>query len=166
MGPSFEVGEICHQEFSAPDVAVSSISGAIEGNSDDFSAEVVLSHATCDMSVMMLNTDLSFDFRLKGETGAHVVRVQIVRDRAWLDAEELLQIRECLVKELQRLVIFQVTDVLAENCVTVLGQAEGVLQFSTAGHQLLKRNTQVDWVRHISTRAAQNAFAALEGAND
>ena len=61
--------------------------------------------------------------------------MQVVGHRGGRHAKELLEVRECLFEEAQRLVILQVADVLAEDRVTALGKAEGVLQFAADGQQ-------------------------------
>ena len=61
--------------------------------------------------------------------------MQIVRHGPRLHAEQLLQVGQRLLEKDQRLVILQVADVLAEDGVAPLGQAEGVLQLAAARQQ-------------------------------
>ena len=92
--------------------------------------------------------------------------MQVVGDGARRDAEEVLQAGERLLEELHRLVVLQVADVLAEDGVAALGQAEGVLQLAAEGEDLVQFDAEVDGLGDEAARAAQDALAAFEGADD
>ncbi len=140
MRSPLEAAEVGDQKFTSPDFAVSTVAGAIERDPDDFAGEMVLRHAACDVCMMMLHADLRLQRKPLRELGAHVLGMQIVSDGAWRDSEKLFQIGERLLEEQQRLVILQVADVLAEDAVASLGEAERVLEFGAAGENLLQLN--------------------------
>ena len=92
--------------------------------------------------------------------------MQIVRNRLRFYAKQFLQILQRLLKEDQRLEVLQVADMLAENRVASLRQAEGVFQFGSAGEDLLHRHAEIDRLRYIAARPPQHTLASLKGAYD
>src|SRR5579862_358806 len=112
---SLKSGEIGNQEFASPDLAIRPEAGTIEGHADHFPGQMIFSHATGDVRMMMLHADLTFQVEAKSETGTHVVGMEVVRHRRGCRVIDLLQILESLLKEKQCFVVLKVTDVLAEN---------------------------------------------------
>ena len=56
-----------------------------------------------------------------------------MRHVLWLNAKELFQVRQRFLEKLQRLVVLQIADVLAQNGVVSFGQAESIFQFAATG---------------------------------
>ena len=112
--------------------------------------QVVLRHAAGDMRMVVLDADLALHRQRESEPGAHIVRVQVIRHRLRFHAEELLKVGQRFFEELEGFVILQIADVLAENGVPVFGDAESVLQLSSAGKKLMRCKPQIDWLGHIS----------------
>src|SRR5215467_4223551 len=77
---AFETLEVGDEDLAAPDVAVSTVTGAIEGEADNFAFEMVLGHATGDMGMMVLHSDQRQAGFLQGPFGGEVIRVQVVGD--------------------------------------------------------------------------------------
>jgi hypothetical protein len=128
---------------------------------------MVLRHAAGDVRVMMLHADLALGMAdPRAPCGCSSSRDAVVGDGARRDAEEVLQAGERLLEELHGLEVFQVADVLAEDGVAALGQAEGVLQFAAEGEHLVQLDAEVDGLGDEAARAPQHAFAAFEGADD
>src|SRR5512140_864026 len=137
MSAAFEAGKVGDQEFSSPNLAIGAVSGAIEGNADHLSFEVILRHATRDVCMVVLHAYLVLDQQFLREASTHVAWVKVVSNSCWFHAKELLQVVQCFLKEGERLVILKVTNVLAEKSKAILRQAESVLQFCTAGENFL-----------------------------
>ena len=164
MGATLESGEIGHQKFPAPDLAVRAEPGSVECDADDFVGDPVLGHATRDVRVMMLDADLWKIRHLQRELGAQILRMQIVSDRGGRDAEELLHTIQRFAIEDQRFVIFQIADVLAQERMMLLGEAKSALEFGAASQNLSHRKTQRHWMGCVAARTAQDALLAGEDA--
>ena len=98
---------------------------------------MIFGHAPGNVCVMMLyrkdvNILLCF-----GETSGQIAWVQVVNYGAGTQTEELLQARQSLLKELKRLIILHIAQVLAQDRVVVLGQTKGVLQLSPASQNIV-----------------------------
>ena len=78
----------------------------------------------------------------------------------------MLHARQRLLEELHGLVVFEVADMLAQDGVAALGQAEGVLQLAAKRKHFVQFDAEIDGLGDEAARAAQHAFAALEGAHD
>src|SRR5690349_19494465 len=122
MRTSLKSGEISNQEFTAPDLAVGAETGAIEGDADHFAIQSVLGHATGDVRVMMLYADLALNRQIERELGAEIRGMQVVGHYARFDAEQRFHALQGFLVKAQRFVILQVADVLAQECVMLLGE--------------------------------------------
>src|SRR4051794_12319791 len=111
---------------------------------------MIFRHATGDVRVMMLHTDPSFNREFKGESRAHVSRMQIVRDRLRLHAKQLPQILECLLEKGERFVILEIADMLTDESVMIFGQAKGIFEFGATRKNLLQWNAEVHRMRNVS----------------
>src|ERR1035441_5545947 len=80
-------------------------------------------------------------------------------------SEDVPQAGERLLEKLHSLVVFQVADVLAQDCVAALGEAESVFEFAAERQYLVQLDSEVDGLRDEPARASQHTFAALEGTN-
>jgi hypothetical protein len=63
VGATLKACKIRKEKFTAPDWAIRSEPGAIHGDPDDLSTEVIFCHAAGDVCVMMLHRKLSLDAR-------------------------------------------------------------------------------------------------------
>ena len=160
-----ELRVACDKEFAAPDAAVAAVARAVEGDANHLSAQVVLSHATGDVGVMMLNGEPAFNPRRERHARAPVSRMKIVGHCAWLYTEEALHPRQRLLEELLRLEVLKVADMLAQDGMASFGEAKRVLQLTAECDQFRHGAAEVDGVGDVSARAPQDAFAALEGAH-
>ncbi len=127
MAAAFEIQEIAYQKFAAPNPAIGSVARTIERHADNLAVDSVIGHATGDVRVMMLNPDGTQTGFCKRETRAQVTGVQVVGNRRWRDAEEAPQMGQRFAKQFQRFEVFQIADVLAQDSIPVLSQAERVL---------------------------------------
>src|SRR5262249_26337582 len=93
---------------------------------------------------------------------AQIQWVQIVSDGARFYAEELFEVRQRFLEESQRLVIFKIADMLAQDRVPALGEAQSVFQFRATGQDLVQFEVELNWVGCESPGAAQGAFASFE----
>ena len=141
MRAPLEAGKIRHQEFPAPDLAVGAEAGSIERHADHLIGDSVLGHAACDVGVMVLHADL-FDARhVERQLGAEVHGVKIVGHRHGRDPEQFFHALQRFLEEHQRFVVLQVADVLAQEGVVFLRQAERVLQLGAAGEDFGDRES-------------------------
>ena len=132
MGPTRVTHVIAHEEFPAPDLAIVAPTGAVESNADHRTGETVLGHAAGNVRVMMLHGEFRFGTRQR-PTRAERIRMQIVGDQKRFSLVHALQVVECFFEEPERLVVFKVADVLAEDGEAAFRQAEGVLQLGSDG---------------------------------
>ena len=133
-------GEVGHEELAAPDGAVGAVAGAVEGHPDDravLGRVAVVGQAGGDVGVVVLHADQVQALVGVGEfqrvLGGQVLRVQVVRDHLRLDAEQPAEVRDALGERAQRLGVLQVPDVVRDEGVPPLGQAERVLELGAAG---------------------------------
>lgn len=74
---------------------------------------VVVSQATCEMGVMMLNSDLLDTSELFSVAGRIKIGMQIVSNNLWRELKDLLQMRNRLLEGIEDFGIFQITNMLA-----------------------------------------------------
>src|ERR1700693_1828067 len=91
--------------------------------------------------------------------------MQVVGYSLRLHAEELLQVAEGLFKEAQCLVVLKITNVLAEDRVTIARQAKGVLQLRPARQDGRHWHAEIDRKRRVPAGAAEHPLAALRNAH-
>ena len=87
MSPPFEAGQVSDKKFAAPDLSVGSKAGAVEGHTNDLAREVILSHATGNVGVVMLHTDLRFEIKVKRKLRADITGMQIMGDSSGVNTE-------------------------------------------------------------------------------
>ena len=92
--------------------------------------------------------------------------MEVMRHGLRMHAEEALHVIERLAEEDQRLVVLQVSDVLAENGVMAGGEAEGVLEFAARGNHVRYGPAEVDGRRREPARSPQHHGPAAENARD
>ena len=161
----FKAAVASHQKLAAPNGAVGAVSRAVEGHPDGIASQAVFGHAGSDVGVMVLHADHGQALQPQRVFGAEIARVQVVRDGSRRHAKQLFQIGQRLFEEPQGFVILQVANVLAQDGVASLGEAEGVFQLAAAGQQLGRGAAQVESLRSITARPAQHALAAFESAD-
>src|ERR1035437_3741334 len=110
-----ELREACDKEFAAPDAPVAAVAGAVEGDADHLSAQVILGHANGDVGVMMLNGEPAFNVRGERRACAPVSGMKIMGHCAGLYPEKALHPRQRFLEELLGLEVLKVPDVLAQN---------------------------------------------------
>ena len=75
----------------------------------------VLGQHAGDVGVVVLHADLAPDVQIERVFGRQVVRVQVVGDRLGLDVEQALEVLDPFAERGQRLQVFQVADVVADE---------------------------------------------------
>ena len=99
MRNAFGICEVGHKKFAAPESPIRAKSQAIHRHADDCALNVVVCHATGDVRVMMLHTDLRFDLVERQRVlGRQVFRVQIVSDHIRVKIEESLEVRDAVLE--------------------------------------------------------------------
>src|SRR5271165_4059315 len=83
-----------------------------------------------------------------------------------MHAEEALHVVERLAEEDQRLIVLQVSDVLAENGVMAGGQAEGVLEFAACGDHFQYGPAEINGRRREPARSSQRFAVVQHGDRD
>src|ERR1017187_9909357 len=91
--------------------------------------------------------------------------MQVISNRHGTNPEETLHVPECLLKRLQRLEVLHVADMLAQNGIVFLRQAQRILQFASASENLLCRRTKVDGMGSIAAGPTQGSVAPFKGAH-
>ena len=127
--------------------------------------EMILCHAASDVCVMMLHRNLSLDRGGERHACAPVAGMQIVGNAFGGSLEEVLRLFERFFEELHGLVVFEVADMLAQDGVSVTGQAESVFQLCPDGENLFQLDAQIDGLRHEAAGTTQHALAPLEDAD-
>ena len=127
---------------------------------------VIFRHATGEVRVMMLHADVRNVCHFERKTRAEIAGMQIAGDRARRDAEESLHVRQRLFEEFQRFEVFKIADVLAQDRVGALGEAERVLEFSADREKFVDRAPEFDRLRSVAAGAANQAFLAFERAQN
>ena len=132
-----EAGQAGDQELTAPDRAVGPVAGAVEGNAyyrpDDRAVRPPLSARQEAMCAWWCCTPCRSAVQVERVLGGQVLRVQVVRHDLRVDVEQPAEVLDALGEGAQRLGVLQVADVVRDERVPVLGQAERVLQLGAAG---------------------------------
>ena len=115
---------------------------------------MILRHATGDVRMVMLYAYLPSDAGGKRHPRAHITRVQIVGRRSWRNLEQVLHLGQRFLEKPHGLVVFKVSDVLAQDRVAVFRQADGILQLAPKRQYLFHLNCQIDGLGHKAARAA------------
>ena len=76
-GPAV-VRQVGHQDFPAPDGAVGTVAGAVQGDADAPFPAPVFGQAGGDVGVMVLDSNQGRLFKPEGITGAQVKGMQVV----------------------------------------------------------------------------------------
>ena len=69
--------------------------------------------------------------------------MQVVSQCPGRYAKEPSHVLECFLKKLQRLEIFQVSDMLAEDGIVMLGESKRILQLPAEGRHVVNGSTQI-----------------------
>ena len=135
MPAADEPGQVRDQELAAPERAVGAEPGPVERHPDDRPVLAVVGQAGGDVRVVVLHPDQSAGAvgELERVLGGQVLRVQVVRDHLRVDVEQPPEMLDALGERAQRLDVLQIPDVLGDERVVLLGQAERALQLRAAG---------------------------------
>src|SRR5215210_4509894 len=141
MGPPGELSlQASFEELSAPDGPVRPVAGAVKGDPDHtlFCGTLVVGEAARDVRLVVLYPDSreSGLLQLAGVFGGEVFGMEVVGYQLWAHVEEPAVVLDSFPERSQRLVVLHVPDVVAHEGVVVFGQAERVLEFSTAGQRV------------------------------
>ena len=128
---TFEIQTIPNQDFAAPNGTIGSIPRPVKDQTSYLChwVETILNHPSRKVGMMMLNWIAGKLFRLhffQGIFCCEVVRMQIISDGFWLDAEQGLVMFYCFLEILVSLPVFHLTYVVAEKSISIPCQAEGV----------------------------------------
>jgi hypothetical protein len=107
---------------------------------------------------------LQFDpFQLQRVLGRQVLGVQVVGDHLGLDREQASEVPDPLGEGAEGLVVLQIADVMGDEGVAALGQAEGVLELGPAGQDVPReRPGQPERLGREPPRASQGQLAPPE----
>ena len=75
MGGPPVSGQIGNKNLSAPNRAVGTVAGSVQGQADDFGIDLVLCQTAGDVGVVVLNMTNGQSDLLPGIAGAEIVRV-------------------------------------------------------------------------------------------
>jgi hypothetical protein len=137
MRPPRKPRKVRNQKLAAPDPAVGAVPRAVESDADHLAAQMVFRHATRNVRMVVLHPDLSLDSARQRHPRTHVSGMQIVGRHSRRNLEDVLHLRQRVFEEPHRLVVLQIADMLAQDRVSPLRQAEGVLQLAAESQHLL-----------------------------
>ncbi len=123
---AFECQVVGDKNFAAPDGPVGTVAGAVEGDADNLAIEMIFSHAGGDVRVVVLHRDVLQVFPLKSPFGRKIIGMEIVGDDRRLHFENALKMDYRFIEEIVALEIFQIADVLAEECFPAADDADGI----------------------------------------
>src|SRR5918995_7481976 len=96
VGEPFEARKGGDQCLPTPDHAIRTVSGPVEGKSDQLSVvQPIIHHARNDMRVMMLDSN-ALDIETVGILRGEVMRMQVMRNELRLYAEDVRQMLNTL----------------------------------------------------------------------
>src|SRR5882757_11190726 len=117
------------------------------------------------MGMMVLHGDLGQSMNSDGVFGGEVFGVEIMGDHGGLDGEEIFEMCNAIHERLQRLVVFQVADMVAHEGMALFTQAKSVLEMSAARENRLHEGLgHENGLRRIAARAADDQFAPVDRA--
>jgi len=166
VSSAFERQVIGDEDFTSPDGAVGTVTGAVEGNADDLAIEMIFGHAGGDVRVVMLYGDVLEVYTLECPLGGKIIGVEIVGDDGGLDFENALEMGNGFVKEIVAFEVFQIADVLAEKSFPTADDADGVFEFAANRQDGLRFAFDGDGNRNETTRAAELLGEAGGDADD
>src|SRR4029434_3743844 len=114
------------------------------------------------MGMMVLNSDLDQPFAFKSILSGEVLGMEVVGDYARLDGEQIFEMLNSFRERVQRLVIFQVADMVTHEDVAFLAQTKGIFEMSPARQDRLNEgHGRGDGLWCIAARAADPPFPPL-----
>jgi len=142
------------------------VAEAVEGDPDHRPGLAVVDQAGGHVGVVVLHALQLDPVQLQGVLGRQVLGVQVVGDHLRLDREQAPEVPDPLGEGAVGLVVLEVADVVGEERVGPLGQAEGVLELGPAGqHVAGERPRQGERLGREPPRAPQGQLAPAEGAH-
>ena len=105
--------------------------GRCTTSSSPFAA--MLRQTTGDVRMMMLHSNVGQSLKSKGILAREIPGMQVVCHRLRDNVKKLFEVRDALNEGAISLVVFQVTDVVAQEGILPPGQTKGVLQLAAAG---------------------------------
>src|SRR5689334_24392961 len=77
VSAALETSEIGDEKFATPNLSISAVARSVEGDTNYFLAQVILRHAACNVSMMVLHPNLLRHIHTLRESRTHVSRMQI-----------------------------------------------------------------------------------------
>src|SRR3989338_1490941 len=87
-----------------------------------------------------------------------IVRVHVVGNNCRLNPETVLEIFKCLFKKLYSLIILQISNMLAYDCIMPFCKCKSILQFSTASKNFWHFHSEFNRVGDISPCSSDDSF--------
>ena len=166
-GEAGEAGEARDENLAAPRRAVGAIAGAVVRHTDDGPVESMLRHGARDVRVMVLHGNELDAFERLREACGEIVGMQVVRNDARRDTDEVLQLLDARLERAQGLERLEVTDVRPEERAMSRSDADGVLELRADGeHRLGKAVLQLHSSGGIPAGAAEHRRDPGDHAHD
>ena len=131
MAIALKLLQVTDQEFTAPDMAIGTVTDPVKNNPNGRFTNAVFGQAAGQVRMMMLDCDCRQPAFFQSIACRIVIGVQIVRDPLWFDFEKPAHVTNRIPERFIDLEVFQVSDVLAQKSAVAAGQADGVLQLRT-----------------------------------
>ena len=91
MTDPLEPAQVAEQQLAAPDGAVLAVAGAVVDRTDRRPPLAVLGQRGGEVGMVVLDADVLDALALERVCGGQVAGMQVVRDDAWLDREQPLE---------------------------------------------------------------------------
>src|SRR4030095_7409070 len=114
------------------------------------------------MGMMVLHSELDEPFAFKSILSREVLGMEIVGDQRRLDGEQIFEMFNSFRERVQRLVIFQVADMVTHEGVALFAQTKGIFKMSPARQDRWNEgHGHGDGLWCIAARAADQQFSPL-----
>ena len=160
-----EITVIPCQQLAAPACAVRPEAGPVPDEAEAGSFQAVVGHAGGHMGMVMLHLqqrDALLLCPILRIAGREIIRMQVAGQRAGPDVKEPLKMADLLFIVFQGLEILQVADVLAQEGVSALAEAEAGLLLGPAGEDLRFLLRHGQRLGHIAARAAGKILLSVQ----
>ena len=120
----FKIQIVCDQDLTAPNGHIGPQAGPVKGDADDASAASQADAPPCRQRCGHGGAELpkarmpSVRSALQRVARGEIVRMEVVGHGHWRGAKQLLEVRDAGLEGSQRLVVLEVTDVMAHESIS------------------------------------------------
>ncbi len=130
--------QVAHQYFAAPQCAVVAVARAVGSNADDVLGKVMLCHDAGNVGVVVLHSDARQGLA-QCVARCEIVGVHVVGYDCRGNVEQMAVVCNGVLVGGKRFEVFEVANVVAEQCLSFVQQAEGIFLVGTAREYGVRR---------------------------